>query len=152
MWHAEAEETCSCVVLHAVSNSRVQRPRQSIAGEATGLCQQRYAIHQVKRRSSAHSAAKSWAACSRCFRAGAVAHPAARPAQCALSRGAGAGVVVGLLALGEGMPSTLHLQALRLASWLCITAGVSALAGGKGAPSHELPDSPSLTPCLHVAR
>ena len=44
-----------------------------------------------------------------------------------------AGVVVGLLALGEGMPSTLGMQTLRLASWLCITAGVSALAGGKGA-------------------
>lgn len=43
-----------------------------------------------------------------------------------------AGVVVGLLALGEGMPSTFRLQALRLASWLCITAGVSALAGGRG--------------------
>ncbi|CAL5218552.1 g243 [Coccomyxa viridis] len=42
------------------------------------------------------------------------------------------GVLVGLLALGEGMPSTLRMQALRLLSWLCITAGVSALAGGKG--------------------
>ena len=40
---------------------------------------------------------------------------------------------MGLLALGEGMPSTLGMQTLRLASWLCITAGVSALAGGKGA-------------------
>ena len=46
---------------------------------------------------------------------------------------AAAGVLVGLLALGEGMPSTLRMQALRLLSWLCITAGVSALAGGKGA-------------------
>ena len=45
--------------------------------------------------------------------------------------GMGAGVVVGLLALGEGMPSTLGLQALRLLSWLCIT-GVSTLAGGRG--------------------
>jgi len=42
---------------------------------------------------------------------------------------------VGLLALGEGMPSTLKMQALRLLSWLCITAGVSALAGGKGETS-----------------
>ncbi len=47
--------------------------------------------------------------------------------------GMGAGVVVGLLALGEGMPSTLGLQALRLLSWLCITSGVSMLAGGRGA-------------------
>ena len=47
--------------------------------------------------------------------------------------GAAAGIVVGLLALGEGMPSTLRMQALRLLSWLCIIAGVSALAGGKGA-------------------
>ena len=39
---------------------------------------------------------------------------------------------MGLLALGEGMPSTLGLQALRLLSWLCITAGVSTLAGGRG--------------------
>ncbi len=52
--------------------------------------------------------------------------------------GAIAGVLVGLLALGEGMPSTLRMQALRLLSWLCITAGVSALAGGKGAPSRVL--------------
>lgn len=42
---------------------------------------------------------------------------------------------MGLLALGEGMPSTLKMQALRLLSWLCITAGVSALAGGKGETS-----------------
>ena len=51
----------------------------------------------------------------------------------ALRTSVAAGVVVGLLALGEGMPSTLGMQTLRLASWLCITAGVSALAGGKGA-------------------
>ena len=39
---------------------------------------------------------------------------------------------MGLLALGEGMPSTFRMQALRLLSWLCITAGVSTLAGGRG--------------------
>ena len=50
-------------------------------------------------------------------------------------------MLVGLLALGEGMPSTLRMQALRLLSWLCITAGVSALAGGKGAPSCALNQS-----------
>lgn len=55
-----------------------------------------------------------------------------------LSSCVAAGVVVGLLALGEGMPSTLRMQALRLLSWLCITAGVSALAGGKGAPLHNV--------------
>ena len=46
---------------------------------------------------------------------------------------------MGLLALGEGMPATLRLQALRLASWLCITAGVSALAGGKGVSLYRDP-------------
>lgn len=39
---------------------------------------------------------------------------------------------MGLLALGERMPRTLGMQALRLLSWLCITVGVSALAGGRG--------------------
>jgi hypothetical protein len=50
---------------------------------------------------------------------------------CALDVGC-AGVVVGLLALGEAMPKTLGMQALRLLSWVCITMGVSALAGGQG--------------------
>ena len=59
---------------------------------------------------------------------------------------AAAGIVVGLLALGEGMPSTLRMQALRLLSWLCIIAGVSALAGGKGAPDCKLSDRLSLSP------
>ena len=47
-----------------------------------------------------------------------------------------AGVLVGLLALGERMPATLGMRALRLVSWMCIALGVSALAGGKGAPFH----------------
>ncbi len=47
-----------------------------------------------------------------------------------------AGVLVGLLALGESMPMSLGMQALRLLSWASITLGVSALAGGKGARWH----------------
>ena len=53
---------------------------------------------------------------------------------------------MGLLALGEGMPSTLGMQALRLLSWLCITAGVSTLAGGRGVSSACI--MPSCAACL----
>lgn len=42
------------------------------------------------------------------------------------------GVLVGLLALGERMPRTLGMRALRLLSWTAIALGVSVLAGGKG--------------------
>jgi hypothetical protein len=40
------------------------------------------------------------------------------------------GVLVGLLALGEGMPRSGGRRALRLLSWLLILAGVTNLAGG----------------------
>ena len=44
-----------------------------------------------------------------------------------------AGVLVGMLALGEGLPSSRSLGAARLLSWLLLIAGVSALASGQGA-------------------
>ena len=45
---------------------------------------------------------------------------------------------MGLLALGESMPMSLGMQALRLLSWASITLGVSALAGGKGVHRHGM--------------
>ena len=42
------------------------------------------------------------------------------------------GVLVGLLALGERMPSSRAARAVILASWLAITLGVSGLANGPG--------------------
>lgn len=39
------------------------------------------------------------------------------------------GVLAGLLALGEDMPSTHAMRLARLASWLLILAGVASLAG-----------------------
>ena len=51
---------------------------------------------------------------------------------CAAVSSMGTGVLVGLLALGERMPPTRPARALRLASWLCIAAGVSGLANGSG--------------------
>lgn len=44
-----------------------------------------------------------------------------------------AGVVVGLLAMGETLPSGASMKALRLLSWVVTVVGVSALANGKGA-------------------
>ncbi len=44
-----------------------------------------------------------------------------------------AGVLVGILALGEGLPSSRSLGAARLLSWLLLIVGVSALAQGHGA-------------------
>ena len=90
-------------------------------------------------RSARWHGCRSTSACACAARMSAVTRG---PAQRA---GMGAGVVVGLLALGEGMPATLGLQALRLASWLCITAGVSMLAGGRGAYQSPLW-------CLHRGR
>lgn len=43
-----------------------------------------------------------------------------------------AGVVVGLLALGESLPPEFSMKFLRLLSWLVTMIGVSALANGKG--------------------
>lgn len=51
---------------------------------------------------------------------------------------AAAGVLVGLLALGERLPRSLAMRALRLLSWTAIAIGVSALAGGQGAAPHAL--------------
>ncbi len=42
------------------------------------------------------------------------------------------GVLVGLLALGERMPSSRAARAVILASWLAIALGVSGLANGPG--------------------
>ncbi|KAK9836309.1 hypothetical protein WJX81_004242 [Elliptochloris bilobata] len=42
------------------------------------------------------------------------------------------GVLVGMLALGEGLPSSRSLGAARLLSWLLLIVGVSALANGQG--------------------
>jgi len=41
-------------------------------------------------------------------------------------------VLVGMLALGEGLPSTRSLGAARLLAWALLIAGVSALASGQG--------------------
>jgi hypothetical protein len=41
------------------------------------------------------------------------------------------GVLVGLLALGESMPTSHWRQLLRLISWVAILIGVSSLAGGR---------------------
>ena len=46
----------------------------------------------------------------------------------------GSGVLVGLLVLGEALPASRAARALRLASWLAITAGVAGLANGSGDP------------------
>lgn len=53
---------------------------------------------------------------------------------CAAVSSMGTGVLVGLLVLGEAMPVTPAARALRLASWLAITAGVAGLANGSGNP------------------
>ena len=48
-------------------------------------------------------------------------------------------MVVGVLGLGEPMPSTLALSALRLLSWALILLGIAALATGQGMrPIHTL--------------
>ncbi len=39
---------------------------------------------------------------------------------------------MGMLALGEGLPSTRSLGAARLVAWALLIAGVSALASGQG--------------------
>jgi hypothetical protein len=41
----------------------------------------------------------------------------------------GPGVVAGLLALQEKMPSGHGMKLVRLGSWLCILLGVTSLAG-----------------------
>ena len=43
-----------------------------------------------------------------------------------------AGVAVGLLALGESLPTSQSGRTLRLASWLFIAVGVAMLANGQG--------------------
>ena len=43
-----------------------------------------------------------------------------------------AGVAVGLLALGESLPSSQSGRSLRLVSWLFIASGVAMLANGQG--------------------
>ena len=51
-----------------------------------------------------------------------------------------AGVLVGVLGLGESLPSTLPLKVVRLLAWGLILLGVSALASGQGAiPGHCWP-------------
>ncbi len=42
------------------------------------------------------------------------------------------GVAVGLLALGEALPTTQHGRNMRLSAWLCIAVGVAMLANGQG--------------------
>ena len=54
------------------------------------------------------------------------------------------GVVVGLLALGEGLPSESSMKLLRLLSWMVTIVGVSALANGKGELPAELNKDPPL--------
>eukprot|EP00798_Chlamydomonas_sp_ICE-L_P031634 gene31634-6828_t len=59
------------------------------------------------------------------------------------------GVLAGLLALDEKMPSTPMLQTLRIASWCCILLGVTSLAGGQDglwAILRLLPLKPFFTP------
>ena len=46
-----------------------------------------------------------------------------------------AGVAVGLLALGESLPTSQSGRTLRLASWLFIAVGVAMLANGQGKSS-----------------
>lgn len=48
-----------------------------------------------------------------------------------------AGVAVGLLALGESLPTTQSGRTLRLTSWLCIAVGVAMLANGQGESLHH---------------
>lgn len=43
-----------------------------------------------------------------------------------------AGVAVGLLALGESLPTSQSGRTLRLTSWLFIAVGVAMLANGQG--------------------
>ena len=56
---------------------------------------------------------------------------------CSCLEGCGAGVLVGIVVMGEPLPSTFNLLVLRLLSWLVTIAGVSALANGKGT-QHQL--------------
>ena len=42
------------------------------------------------------------------------------------------GVAVGLLALGEALPTTQQGRNMRLLAWLCIAVGVAMLANGQG--------------------
>lgn len=42
------------------------------------------------------------------------------------------GVAVGLLALGEALPTTQQGRNMRLLAWLCIAVGVATLANGQG--------------------
>lgn len=49
-----------------------------------------------------------------------------------------AGVIVGLLAMGESLPSSASMKALRLLSWIVTILGVSALANGKGILTSKL--------------
>ena len=43
-----------------------------------------------------------------------------------------AGVLAGLVALGEALPATLGQRFTRLLAWLLIVAGVGALGAGPG--------------------
>ncbi len=43
-----------------------------------------------------------------------------------------AGVLAGLVALGEALPATLGQRSTRLLAWLLIIAGVGALGAGPG--------------------
>ena len=62
----------------------------------------------------------------------------------------GIGVVVGLLAMGEGLPVSTSMKALRLLSWVVTVIGVSALANGKGSIFSARFKSPHLDPLLHL--
>lgn len=46
--------------------------------------------------------------------------------------GCPAGVAVGLLALGESLPTSRQGRNMTLLAWLCIGAGVAMLANGQG--------------------
>ncbi len=52
-------------------------------------------------------------------------------------------MLVGILALGEGLPSSRSLGAMRLLSWLLLIVGVSALAHGHGALGMRASPTPS---------
>lgn len=53
-----------------------------------------------------------------------------------------AGVVVGILALGESLPLEASMKLLRLLSWTVTMIGVSALANGKGKTSKSFEANP----------
>ena len=62
----------------------------------------------------------------------------------------GIGVVVGLLAMGEGLPVSTSMKALRLLSWVVTVIGVSALANGKGSIFSARFRYHHLDPLLHL--